>query len=178
MGQLRAPSPVLLIAAIFSRHADALAWAEDRLSAQFGPIGLVSLTYDFVQTEYYQAAMGAGLKKRFLAFERLASLDCLPEAKTFTNHLEEELASGGRYAEARPLNIDPGILSLGKLQLATTKDQGHRIYLRDGIFAEVTLRFEGGEYAPWPWTYADYRLPTTLAFMKLAREYYRARLGK
>jgi hypothetical protein len=71
------------------------------------------------------------------------------------------------------LNLDPGVLSLGKFLLATTKDQAHRIYLCDGIFAEVTLRFEAGEFVPWPWTYADYREPDVREWLKQAREYYR-----
>ena len=41
--------------------------------------------------------------------------------------------------------------------LATTKDQAHRLYVGDGIFAEVTLRYRDGADEPWPWTYADYR---------------------
>ena len=53
--------------------------------------------------------------------------------------------------------LHPGVLALGKFLLATTKDQAHRVYLRDGIFAEVTLRFQDGAFRPWPWTYADYR---------------------
>ena len=48
--------------------------------------------------------------------------------------LAEELAQSGTYSEARPLNLDPGLLQLGKFLLAATKDQAHRIYLRDGIY--------------------------------------------
>jgi hypothetical protein len=76
----------------------------------------------------------------------------------------------------RPINIDPGLLELGKFLLATTKDQAHRIYLRDGIFAEVTLRYHAGAFEPWPWTYADYRQPCVHEFLLQAREYYRQRL--
>jgi hypothetical protein len=65
---------------------------------------------------------------------------------------------------------------LGKFLLASTKDQAHRIYLREGIFAEVTLRFQAGAYEPWPWTYADYRLDEVRAFLKKAREFYREQL--
>ena len=68
------------------------------------------------------------------------------------------------------------MLSLGKFLLATTKDQAHRVYLRDGIFAEVTLRFEAGAFEPWPWTYADYREPFVRDFLRQARDYYRGRL--
>ena len=44
-------------------------------------------------------------------------------------------------------------LSLGKLILATTKDQCHRVYLGRGIFAEVTLFYKQKTFNPWPWTY-------------------------
>ena len=96
MGQLRPPQPVLLVVAVFSRHGEALAWAESQLEEHFGPVALTSLTYDFIQTEYYQPSMGAGLQKRFLAFERLVGPDCLPAAKQATNRLEEELAASRR----------------------------------------------------------------------------------
>jgi hypothetical protein len=67
-------------------------------------------------------------------------------------------------------------LTLGKLLLATTKDQAHRIYLGQGIFAEVTLRYQGKHFQTWPWTYADYREPALHAFLEQAREFYRHRL--
>ena len=77
----------------------------------------------------------------------------------------------------RPLNLDPGLLTLGKFMLATTKDQAHRIYLGSGIYAEVTLRFESGQYEPWPfWTYADYREPAVRAVLKEFRDFYKKRL--
>ena len=96
--------------------------------------------------------------------------------KLLTNALEQRLAAAGRFPELRPLNLDPGHLSLGKFLLATTKDQAHRIYLREGIYAEVTLRYQEGAFEPWPWTYADYREPGVRAFLKEAREFYRRRL--
>ena len=76
-----------------------------------------------------------------------------------------------KYPEPRPLNLDPGLLLLGKFLLATTKDQSHRIYLRDGIYAEVTLRYTKSEFEPWPWTYADYREPFVHSFLASAREH-------
>jgi len=102
--------------------------------------------------------------------------DSLPATKLHTNELERQLAEQRSCSELRPLNLDPGHLSLGKFLLATTKDQAHRLYLRDGIFAEVTLRYEAGAYGPWPWTYADYRQEAVRAFLQEARDYYRRRL--
>jgi hypothetical protein len=171
----RPPTPQLLVVAAFSRHDDALAWARRRLEELHGPIGLMGPEFVFDQTAYYEASMGRDLRKQLLAFHDLIAPDRLPEIKHRTNALEQEMAESGSYPDPRPLNLDPGMLSLGKFVLATTKDQSHRIYLRDGIFAEVTLRYHAGAFEPWPWTYADYRLPTVHAFLAEAREYYRQR---
>jgi hypothetical protein len=176
MGQTCFPSPVLLIIAAFSRHEEALSWAEEKLTVQFGPIGRRSPDFDFHQTHYYESSMGTGLRKRFLVFRDLVPPDRLADIKVYTNQLEEELARSARLPEPRPLNLDPGILSQGKFMLATTKDQAHRVYLQGGIYAEVTLRFQSHAYHPNPWTYADYREPALLDFLNEARDYYRQRL--
>jgi hypothetical protein len=176
MGQLRLPPSVLLIVAAFGRYEEALRWAEEKLPASFGPIARSSPDFVFNQTEYYEASMGAGLRKRFLVFHDLVAAEQLADIKLRTNELEQEVIQAGKWSESRPLNLDPGILSLGKFMLATTKDQSHRIYLRDGIYAEVTLRFQDHAFHPWPWTYADYREPPVLAFLGEARDYYRQRL--
>jgi hypothetical protein len=176
MAELRLPDPVLLVIAAFSRHPPALAWARERLEQLFGPIALSSPPFDFNQTSYYEPEMGPNLRKEFLVFRELVAPEVLPDIKQRTNSLERELASSGDYAEPRPLNLDPGLLSLGKFCLATTKDQAHRIYLRDGIFAEVTLHYQAGAFVPWPWTYADYRQESVRAFLQEARDYYRQRL--
>jgi Domain of unknown function (DUF4416) len=176
MAEPRSQKPVLLIVAAFSRHAGALAWGREHLAEQYGPIGLASPPFRFQHTEYYQPTMGADLHKQFFAFENLIAPDCLPDVKLHTNRLEATLAAAGTYPDDRPLNLDPGVLVLGKFLLATTKDQAHRVYLRDGIFAEVTLRFEAGAFEPWPWTYADYREPFVRAWLGEAREFYKQRL--
>jgi hypothetical protein len=175
MADVRVQKPVLLIVAAFSRNESALSWAFRKLQEKYGPVGLASTPFDFVQTKYYEATMGANLKKGFWCFENLVDPVVLPDVKLFTNSLETELSQSSQYPEPRPLNLDPALLSLGKFILATTKDQAHRIYLRDGIFAEVTLRFQASSFVPWDWTYADYRQEVVLNFLKEAREYYRSR---
>src|SRR5438105_2673525 len=135
-----------LVIACFSRHPDALAWAEEQLQLAYGPIQLRGLDYEFHHTRYYEPEMGTGLRKRLVVFERMPEPDCLPDVKMHTIRLEEELAGTLRFPENRPLNLDPGLLQLGKFLLASTKDQAHRIYLRDGIFAEITLRFHDGHF--------------------------------
>ena len=36
--------------------------------------------------------------------------------------------------------------------------------------------FQAGEFASWPWTYADYREPDVRAFLKEVREWYRGKI--
>lgn len=177
MATEREPDPSLLVVACFSCHQTCLDWARDHLLEAYGHIALISNDFCFTHTKYYDKEMGPGLRKRFLVFDKLVPSDCLAEVKNFTIALEKELARQNAYPEPRPLNIDPGLLQLGKFLLATTKDQAHRIYLRDGIYAEVTLRFEDGEFRPWPWTYADYREPAFHEFFQQARVLYKARLA-
>ena len=171
MGIPREPTYSLLVLACFSRHADALTWAAEQLTPRYGPIVLTSPDFTFHHTKYYDATMGTGLIKRFLVFKSIVSAGCLPDVKRFTIALEKELADSGRYPEARPINLDPGLIQLGKFLLASTKDQAHRIYLADDIFAEVTLRFQAGAFEVWPWTYADYCEDAVREFLNQARAY-------
>jgi hypothetical protein len=178
MSKRRRPDPSLLVVACFSRHPSALEWAQTRLVKTYGPLQLVSPDFDFHHTDYYATSMGIGLKKRLLVFEQLRPSDILPDVKNLTIGLEAEFARRGEFPDERPLNLDPGLLQLGKFLLATTKDQSHRMYLRDGIYAEVTLRFEGKKFECWPWTYADYREPTLREFLKGARAALREKIAQ
>ena len=177
MATPRPPAPALLVVAAFSRHEDALVTARGELERSFGPVALTHEPFAFDQTAYYEPTMGPGLCKQLWAFHDLLAPDRLPELKHHTNALESAVAASGAYPDARPINLDPGYLLLGKFVLATTKDQAHRLYLRDGIYAEVTLHYHAGAFHPWEWTYADYRLPEVLAFLERARTFYRGRLA-
>ena len=177
MATPRSPVPALLVVAAFSRHEDALVAARETMERAFGPVALTSEPFPFDQTAYYEPTMGRNLRKQLWAFHDLIAPERLPELKHHTNALEASIAASAAYPETRPINLDPGYLVLGKFLLATTKDQAHRVYLRDGIFAEVTLHYHAGAFRPWEWTYADYRLPEVLAFLEEARTFYRGRLA-
>ena len=62
----------------------------------------------------------------------------------------------GRFTEGgkRRLNIDPGYIAQAHLILATGKGFSHRPYLRDGIYADLTLIFQDGTFRSLPWTYS------------------------
>lgn len=174
MAQPTTPKPVLLLCAIFSRYDDSFLWSCERLKACFGAIALQSEAFDHRETTYYEKEMGADLKKWLVAFEGQADSADLADWKLTTNALEAEFAALGKYPEDRPVNIDPGYLTEAKLVLATTKDRDHRLYLRNGIFAEVTLHYQAGQWKSHPWTYPDYQRADFHAFFKRCRDYLRS----
>ncbi len=151
------PHPVLLLVAASSRHDGALQWAQEKIAAEFGPLGAVSPAFDFTETDYYTATMGTDLKKQFVVPAQPIDPGRLAAIKRLTNQWEIDYAAAAGHPEPRPLNLDPGYLTLAKLVLASTKDHAHRIYLADGIYAEVTLNYRGKQWQPFDWTYPDYR---------------------
>lgn len=153
-------------AGLLGRSETVLAEATRALTERLGPAAVVSDISDWSFSTYYQAEMGADLKRQFIFFGRPITADGLAEIKCWTNAIERALA----VADRRRVNLDPGYLAPSKLVLATTKDFSHRIYLRDGIYAEVTLQFRAGSFQPLPWTYPDYRTPAAIALFNAARE--------
>ena len=73
--------------------------------------------------------------------------------------------------QPRPLGISSWLMVL-----ATTKDYSHRIYLGQGIYGEVTLRYRNGGFHPWEWTYPDYASPRYLEIFAQIRGIYVAQL--
>src|SRR4051794_17072701 len=119
MARVQRSNQSLLVIACFSRHPAALSWAAERLEQIYGPVALTSKNFDFNHTAYYEKDMGPGLLKRFVAFSNLVPADSLADIKNRTIALEGELAETHSYHDLRPLNLDPGILQLGKFILAT-----------------------------------------------------------
>ena len=173
MAEIRPHPPVLLLLAVISRHPQALAWARDHAASAWGPVALESEPFDHRETSYYEATMGPDLKKQFLAFERLVDPAGLADWKLQAGGWEIEYQRLAGHPEPRPLNLDPGYLTEAKLVLATTKDRDHRLYLRDGIYAEVTLHFQRGAWQSRPWTYPDYQRADYHAFFHRCREFLR-----
>jgi hypothetical protein len=170
---LAPPLPVLRLVAAFSRYAEALDWARHRLETTWGKLALESPRFDHRETTYYESTMGSELQKTFFALQPLADPADLAAWKLEAIAWEREYQQLGRHPEPRPLNLDPGYLTEAKLILASTKDRDHRIYLRDGIYAENTLHYHRGAWTPRPWTYPDYLRPDYHAFFMECREYLR-----
>ncbi len=162
------PGPVKLIAGMISGEEELFRRLEKILVRKFGPVDLKSGVFAFDFTDYYREEMGLDLKRQFLAFARPIDPARLREIKLLTVALERKFLRDGR----RRINLDPGYLTAGKLVLATTKNNQHRIYVGKGIFQETTLRFVKDTFQPWEWTYLDYRTGNYVGFFNQVRKLF------
>lgn len=159
---------VKLIASLFSGNDGMLAEAMAALCQRYGRADFISAPVSFAYTDYYEKEFGIGLIRRFVSFERLIRPEALPDVKNWTNALEKRLSSGGR----RGVNIDPGYLAKAHLILATGKGYTHRPYLREGIYADLTLMYRDKTFHPLPWTYPDYAAPEVIGMLSRIRDRY------
>jgi hypothetical protein len=112
--------------------------------------------------------MGENLVRRFFTMEKLIRPEALPDIKLATNEIEDKSALNSR----RQVNIDPGYISKAHLILATGKAYTHRPYLRDGIYADLTLVYQGKKFCSLPWTYPDYADEKQLLMLSKIRAKY------
>jgi hypothetical protein len=168
MSEPKKPDPVKLISSIFAGGRDHLSMSIERLSALFGAIDYISDVRAFDYTRYYEAEMGSSLARRFVTFEELISPERLPEIKEMTNGIERDLSVNHN----RRVNIDPGYISHAHLILATGKAYTHRPYLKDGIYADLTLIYQNHSFRSLEWTYPDYADPKTIALFNTIRNRY------
>ncbi len=168
MGQPTPHPGAILIVGMLSAWPELFDRAAEALAARFGAVRRRSADIPFTFTDYYEPQMGRDLLRRFYSFDGPFDPSRLPETKLWTNELEVQLA-GPAYPVARPVNLDPGCVDAARLVLATTKDNAHRIYLGQGIYAEITLNFLHGHFQPLPWTYPDYRTAPYLEFLTQVR---------
>ena len=150
---LQPSAPVALVCAILADSDDTFAAAKIGLIERFGTLFAASETYDFDFTSYYESEMGAGLRKQLVCFAERIDPAELATVKAQTMALERAMSRG----QCRRANIDPGLLSIESLVLATTKYAGHRVCIAPQLYAEVTLLYQRGRYRSLEWTYPDYQ---------------------
>ena len=176
MGTIVTPQPVKAIIGVLTAEPSLLPTVYAELTHRLGPIDFTSELMPFTSTTYYESEMGQDIQRQFISFERLIDAGMLAEMKLFTNNMEQVFAIKNPEGDARRVNLDAGYICLAKLVLASTKDHAHRIYLNNGIYAEITLRFYRKTFQPWEWSYPDYRLPIYIAIFNHIRKIYRNQL--
>jgi hypothetical protein len=169
LGELKPYHKAVRFIAVFSRHQSHLDWLWERVRQVWGELLSISTPFAFAESEYYRPTMGEQLLKQFAVLDRSYDPAMLASDKLLTNRWEEEVKLALPVDEPRPLNIDPGYMTLTKLVLASTKNREHRVYLRDSVYAEVTLGFRDQKWQPMPWTYPDYQRDDFLEYFLEAR---------
>ena len=172
MGKAKRPHRVKLIIGMLAKNKKLFESIEEFFVKMFGEIDYRSPLILFKHTDYYAEEMGRPLKRRFVSFKRHILPEDISKIKAAANALEKRLSVKKLSYLARQVNIDPGYISDSKLVLATTKDYYHRIYLRRGIYAEVTLAWKKDGFCPFEWTYPDYKTAEYAAILNKIRELY------
>ena len=172
MSKPNTAEPVKLVFSVFATEVARLNETIIILSNAYGQPDFISAVIPFDYTSYYCAEMGETLIRRFLTMEKLIRPEELPDIKLATNEIENKSALDSR----RQVNIDPGYISKAHLILATGKAYTHRPYLRDGIYADLTLVYQGKKFCSLPWTYPDYADEKQLLMLSKIRSKYLVQL--
>ena len=162
------PTPAKLIAGFFTKDKALAADIVKDLQDRLGPVDMISAWLNFDFTTYYEKEMGAPLSRRLVVFKTLVEQTELAAIKRMTNAVEQKYQRRGK----RRVNIDPGYLLPERFVLATGKNFTHRIYIGQGIYADLTLIYQKGAFRVLPWTYPDYADGRLIDFLTLVRNKY------
>jgi len=173
MGIIKKPTKAILFTGILYNNRVNKELIFNTIENEFGNIILTSETFLFTETDYYEHEMSKNLKRVFIGINKLIDMEDIVDIKLKTNTIENDMFT---VEKKRNVNIDPGYITSAKVVLATTKNFQHRIYLRDGIYAEVTLRYRKNRFEPWEWTFKDYRREESIEFFNSLRCIYRDKI--
>ena len=125
----------------------------DALERQLGPLDFKGSFLPFGTTDYYREEFGEGLHRGFVSFRGLFDPGDLAAFKREAAALEASWSVDGK----RSANLDAGYLDADKLVLASFKRGPAKLYLRDGVYADMLLRYTKGRFEPLPWAFPDFR---------------------
>lgn len=144
------------------------------LEAAFGPIDYRGDFHPFDTTDYYAAEFGPELRRGWVSFRGLDGPEHLPARKRRAAELEGELAREGR----RAWNLDIGYMDPDKLVLASFKRGPCKMYLGNGVYADLLLKYSKGRFDPLPWAFADFKDDRYTRNLLVIREKLKAELHK
>jgi hypothetical protein len=131
-------------------------WPEDFISGidnAFGSVDFRGPLLPFEVTDYYAPEFGATLFRAVLSFRGLHDPSRLGQWKREAVDLEGFWARDGR----RTRNLDIGYMDPDKVVLGSYKRGPCKLYLGDGVYADLSLKYAKGEFTPFPWAFADLR---------------------
>jgi hypothetical protein len=167
MGTIKSPEKSLLFFAVMYSSEENAKKTIKLLLKKFGNILSESDEFNFNFTDFYENEFGKNLKKRFVLFEKKINREELAKIKIFSNKTEEKFSKNNK----RTVNLDPGYLTMHNLILASCKEFPHRIYIGNGIYAEVEMMFKKGNQIEFPqYVYLDYKTELARNFFLKGRE--------
>lgn len=180
MGKISFPKPAKLIISMITSEECLFAQYKDILINKFGDVDMKSNAQPFNFTDYYEKEFGKKLIQILFSFSILIKQNELVEIKKITNDLESNFVrediKKNTPCQKRKINLDPGYISLNKYILASTKNGPSRIYLGEGIYAEITLRFINKSFVPCEYTYPNYKTSEYINYLNLVRQKYKLQL--
>ncbi|MCK5146114.1 DUF4416 family protein [bacterium] len=160
--------PVKLFIGVLYSDVVQFEHALELVQSLYGQIDYRCKDFDFTATDYYVPEMGPSIYRNFISFKKLISAEDITAIKLETNEVELALAVGG----SRRVNLDPGYMDFDKIVLASAKYNAQKILLNNGIWADLTLRYEKGQYHPYPWSFPDFKSGIyNAAFMSIRARY-------
>jgi len=180
LGKIYFAQPVKLIISLITADIKLFEFYKEILIKKFYCIDLESNIQPFIFTKYYENEFGKNLLQKLFSFKSLVKSEQLSEIKKITNNFENAFArnvsKGDLSVLKRKINIDPGYISLDKFILVSTKNGPARIYIGNGIYAEITLRFIDRTFIPCEYTYPNYKTEEYVNFLNIVRQKYKLQL--
>ncbi len=138
----------------------------------WGNVDYVSKSFVFDSTDYYASEMGPGLYRCFLSFKVLITPEeCLP-----IKHICTDIEKKFSISTNRTVNLDAGYIDTYKYVLFSYKEGGHKLFIGDGVWADMTLMYKKGTWYPFTWTFPDFKNDRYYRELITIREYYKIKL--
>ena len=164
--------PVKFFVSIIYHGEEELNAAIKGIQRGIGKIDSRSEAYPFDFTDYYKPEMGSPLFRVFLSLAHIGPANRIIEIKKACLKLEAQFSEG----DCRKINLDPGYIDLYKLVLVSEKYMGHKIYIGEGICADMVLLLGKKKVSPFRWTFPDFKSGRYDTYILTLRQNYLSQL--
>jgi len=153
MAETHLPLPLKFLIAVIYREKIYLDRILSQVISSWGEIDFLGNSHPFDVTDYYRAEMGNPLFRKLITLKKLHNPENIVHFKRFCNGLESKMKINGN----RTVNLDAGYLDHNKLVLASAKEAGHKIYLSEGIYADLIAKYKQNNYRTFEWSFPDFK---------------------